>query len=97
MQGTPERQQEAYTVCRISLESSNPYSTDSFDTWLVLVFMDATAKRVLGRWCPAYVVPSQQLLRYQSVPLGTTIVRIWGAEPSLTSVREDATCKSVAE
>ena len=30
------------------------------------------------------------------VPLGTTIVRIWGAEPSLTSVREDATRKSVA-
>ena len=31
------------------------------------------------------------------VPLGTTIVRIWGAEPSLTSVRKDATRKSVAE
>ena len=32
-----------------------------------------------------------------NVPLGTTIVRIWGAEPSLMSVREDATRKSVAE
>ena len=31
------------------------------------------------------------------VPLGTAIVRIWGAEPGLASVREDATRKSVAE
>ena len=31
------------------------------------------------------------------MPLGTAIVRIWGAEPGLASVREDATRKSVAE
>ena len=36
-------------------------------------------------------------LRKCLVPLGTTIVRIWGAEPSLTSVREDPTRKSVVE
>ena len=32
-----------------------------------------------------------------TVPLGTAIVRILGAEPGLASVREDATRKSVAE
>ena len=36
-------------------------------------------------------------LKYLFVPLGTAIVRIWGAEPGLASVREDATRKSVAE